>query len=489
MLPTLLSSISLISSLVVFAMGREKPHLIERFSPIVLFVQLVLAGFIAFQVAWKGTLEVGRFFYVDALGAILLFIVTFIGFTSALYSFGYLRHELHRGTIGLNRIWKYHSLFHAFLFSMIIAITTASPMLMWVAVEATTLATAFLVSYYNRPLSMEAAWKYLIVNSAGLLMGLLGMFLLMASAVRAGAGETATWSELLHSGLVLDPLMVHTAFIFIVVGFGTKAGLAPMHTWLPDAHGRSPAPISAMLSGVLLNVSLLAILRAKAFVDLSGSSEFTGNILIGFGLLSIAIVSFTLLSQRHYKRLLAYSSVENMGIIALGIGLGGIATFGALMHLLYHALAKPLLFLSSGNIFMKYGSTLVEDVRGAFTTIPRSAFVFFAGFLAVSGMPPFGTFMTKFTILSALFARNVWLGIITLLLLVVVFAGFFRHFSSMVFGKPSEGIKNGEEGFSTGIPLALLLSALLVISWYLPETLRVLTQSATDFISPTNIIQ
>ena len=281
---------------------------------------------------------------------VVLLTVAVVGFASSFYSIGYLRGEVAKGIVGFRRVKQYFVLFQLFLLAMFYAIITVNPILMWIAIEATTLSTAFLISFYNKPTAMEAAWKYLIINSIGLLLGFLGTLLFFAP-LSDPADTFVTWRLLQEAGAAgLNPLLVKIAFIFVLIGYGTKAGLAPMHTWLPDAHSKAPSPISAMLSGALLNCALLAILKFKSIADVVLGTAFSQNLLIFFGIISIAIPAFIIIVQKNYKRLFAYSSVEHMGIITLGFGFGGLGSFAALLHMVYHSLAKSILFFSAGNV-------------------------------------------------------------------------------------------------------------------------------------------
>src|SRR3990172_6814995 len=320
-------------------------------------VALAAALFSAQKVSSEGTYSPNDYFSIDALGAIIIVLIAFIGFIAALYSMAYLRRETEKGIIGFEKARLYFILFNLFIAAMFLAASTSNPIIMWIAIEATTLSTAFLISFYNKPTALEAAWKYLIINSSGLLLGFFGTLLFFTFAGNAAANTFINWQTLLENAFSLNPLIVKIAFIFVLIGYGTKAGLAPMHTWLPDAHSKTPSPISAMLSGALLNVALLAILKFKLITDAALGPVFSQNILIFFGIFSIAIPAFIIIVQKNYKRLFAYSSIEHMGIVALGFGFGGLGSFAALLHIIYHSLVKSILFFSAGNVLLKYGST------------------------------------------------------------------------------------------------------------------------------------
>jgi hydrogenase-4 component F len=433
----------------------------------------------------EGAGPISGLLFLDALGMILVLIISFVGFAAALYSFGYLETEMKKGIIGKARVKQFYVFYHLFIFAMLFSVLAANPIVMWAAIEATTLSTAFLISFYNKPSATEAAWKYLIINSIGLLVGFFGTLTLLSLAYTGVADASITWKDLLSRAPHLDPLAVKIAFIFIFIGYGTKAGLVPMHTWLPDAHGKAPAPISALLSGVLLNTAFLALLRFKQVADLSAGQVFTSNLFILFGCISILVMAFTLLFQRNYKRLLAYSSIENMGVISLGFGFGGVGIFGAILHMVYHAIAKSALFFSAGNLLLKYSTTKIKNVTGAISVLPITAPLLFAGIFAVTAVPPFGTFLSKFSILSSGAHYHHLLVLALAPLFGLVFVGFLRNFTVMIFGHTAvnvegEALPKGEAGIFTIIPIVLLLATLAALSIHLPAVLHDLIQTAAS---------
>lgn len=445
-------------------------------------IELVAVAMIAGKVAHNGTFAPDATpFSVDALGAIFLLVIGVVGAATAWYSVGYIGAEVGKGIIGFRRASQYFSLLHLFLFAMLYAVATESPILMWVAIEATTLSTAFLISFYNKATALEAAWKYLIINSVGLLLGFFGTLLFVHPAAAAGFAGFITWDILFSSAQNLDPSIAKLAFIFILIGYGTKVGLFPMHTWLPDAHSKAPAPISGLLSGVLLNVAFLAVIRFKLVADTAIAPGFTGQLLILLGLLSIVVAGFIIFMQKNYKRLLAYSSIEHMGVIALGYGFGGAGTSAALLHMIYHALAKSALFFSAGSIFLKYSSTKIENVTGMLRLMPGTGLFLIAGFLAITGIPPFGIFITEFSILSAGMAQHPWAAFAALSGIILVFTGFLSHVVHMVFGEPPETIEAGEMGPATVFPVLALLVILGILSVYIPGVLESLLLSASRF--------
>jgi len=378
---------------------------------------------------------------------------------------------------------QYYVLLNLFLLAMFFAVNTTSPIMMWIAIEATTLSTAFLISFYSKAASMEAAWKYLIINSIGLLLGFFGTLLFLAPEASAGIERFIDWRILDESAPSMDPSLIKAAFIFVLIGYGTKVGLVPMHTWLPDAHSKAPSPISALLSGSLLNVALLAIIKFRIVADGALHSTFTRNAMIFFGLVSIAIPAFIIIAQNNYKRLFAYSSIEHMGIITLGFGFGGFATFGALLHLIYHSLAKSVLFFCAGNTFLKYSTTKIFKVRSVLSALPVTGIVLIAGFLAITGVPPFGIFISEFYIFSAGATDFLPVVIGALFLLLLVFAGFLKHIVGISFGEDAEPVTTGEINLLTVVPPVFLIILLAIASFYLPEPVRELIDSAAALVN------
>ncbi len=473
----------LASSLLAVLLRGRHLKLVELASTLSMGIVLALTAFSAYLVSTGVGVAPTELFAIDHLSAIILAVIAFVGTNAMLYSSGYLEEERRKGYVTDERIGQYYALLNAFLFAMFVATMSSSPILMWIAIEATTLATVFLIAFYDKASALEAAWKYVVINSVGLLLGFIGMVLLIATIGAGEEGSILSWVDLASKADQASPVAARVAFLFILVGFGTKVGLAPMHTWLPDAHSKAPVPVSALLSGVLLNVAFLAVLRFKSLVDSATDDASGGTLLIGFGALSVVLVAFTLLRQRHYKRMLAYSSIENMGLIAIGAGVGGVAAVGAVLHIVYHALAKSLLFMSSGNVFLKYSTTKISEVRGLANRLPVTSVLFAVGVFVLMGMPPFGVFASKFAILSGVAGRSPILLGVLLLALILVFVGFLRHTVAMLYGEPSEGVSEGEAGALTLIPLFVILGAIVLISFYLPEPISRLIDGAVDIIT------
>lgn len=404
----------------------------------------------------------------DSLSMLMVMVIALLGTVAALYAPGYLRVLADQGHGESARL--FFALFHLFIFTMLLAVTTDNLGVMWVAIEGTTLATVFLVNLHNTRHSLEAAYKYLIVSSVGIALAFVGT-VLMYYAGAARAGEIAVnWTALLATAPKLDPAVVRLAFVFILIGYGTKAGLAPMHTWLPDAHSEAPAPISALMSGVLLNVGLYALLRFKAVADIAAGREFPSDCLLGLGLLSMTIAAAFLLRQRNYKRMLAYSSLEHIGIVCLGLGFGGRwGMLGALLHLVNHALSKSLLFILSGNILLKFRSTEIRQVRGLLRVSPLTGGAFLAGTLALVGLPPFALFFSEFLVFRAGLENGpVWVAVTGVGLLVVVLAGMLGSVNQMLYGEPPAGMACGDPLRWSLAPLAINFCLLIFFGLMLP---------------------
>lgn len=477
-MPLLFIIFTPLAAAILSAMIKTKIKLIEAIALAAALAEFIAGLVIVYEVSRHGFLISTLYFSIDALGAILILILSVIGLIASWYSIDYLRKEMSKQIIGFSRVKQYYVLLNLFLMAMFLAIASTSPIIMWIAIEATTLSTAFLISFYNKPAAMEAAWKYLIINSVGLLLAFFGTLLFLAPTLKNSFGhDLVSWQSLLANAALMNPAIAKIAFIFILVGYGTKMGLVPMHTWLPDAHSKAPVPISGLLSGVLLNVAFFAILKFKLAADIAIGPYFSQNLLILFGIISIIVAALIIFVQKNYKRLLAYSSIEHMGVMALGFGFGGIGIFGALLHMIYHSLAKSILFLSSGNIFLKYSSTKIANVRGIIKTLPVSGVIFFAGFLAITGTPPFGLFLSKIYILSSGFSVHPVVTILAVLSFALVFAGFLQHVMAMSFGQPQENISEGENSLGTVLPPLILLAILVILSFYIPAPLKSLINS------------
>lgn len=378
-------------------------------------------------------------FFIDAFNVFLVTLTAFVGLTTSLFSRPYMRIEAAHGRVSSAQLRLYHSMYQLFMATMLIALTTNNLGLMWVAMEAATLSTVLLVTLYRTPASLEAGWKYFILCGVGIAQALFGTILLYFAAEKILGAEGVSallWTHLNVVKAQLDPAVLSLAFVFLLVGYGTKVGLAPLHNWLPDAHAEGPTPISAVLSGLLLNVAMYAVVRCKVLVEGSLQSSLPGFMLMGFGLLSVVLAAFFLWRQRDIKRLFAYSSIEHMGIITFAFGMGGpVANFAALLHMTVHSLTKSAIFFAVGHATQKVGSQLMDDIRGLVTLSPTVGWGLMMGSLAILGMPPFGVFASEFLILTTAMKQQPWATPILLLALGVAFAAVFSRVQPMVFGE------------------------------------------------------
>ena len=383
------------------------------------------------QFAW------GRAFYIDALNVFLVTLTAFVGLTTAVFSRPYMRIEQDRGKMTPPRMRLYHSMYQLFSFTMLLALTTNNLGLLWVAMEAATLTTVLLVSVYRTPASLEAAWKYFILCGVGIAQALFGTVLLYMAAEKVLGGDSGAllWTNLDAIKAQLDPDIITLAFAFLFIGYGTKVGLVPLHNWLPDAHAEGPTPVSAVLSGLLLNVALYAILRCKVLTDGALASPLAGRMMIGFGLLSVVVAAFLLMRQKDVKRMFAYSSVEHMGLMTFAFGMGGpVATYAGLLHMTVHALVKSAIFFAVGHAAQKAGSQLMDEIRGLIRISPAIGWGLMLGTLAILGLPPFGVFASEFLIITTAMREQPWATPLLLVALGVAFAAVFGRVQPMVFG-------------------------------------------------------
>jgi hydrogenase-4 component F len=414
---------------------------------------------------------------IDALGALMVAMLGFVGATGLLYAVGYMDEELARGHVSPRRHRLFFLLFDLFLVTMFAAVTVDNIALMWIAIEGSTLAGALLVGFDRTKTALEAGWKFIILNFMGIALALFGTVLVYYASERVlGVDMDAlSWFALAQAGASLDPTALKLAFIFVLIGYGTKAGVAPMHTWLPDAHAEAPTPISAMLSGLSLNLALYAVLRLKVIVDLAAGPDFTGPLLWGLGLLSIGIAATLMLIQRDYKRLLAYSSVEHVGISLVGFGLGGpLGIFAGFFHMLNHALAKSTAFYAVGMVLLRHGHRVISRITGLLRQSPPDGVGLLLAAVALAGMPPFGLFISEALIAIVAYQATPWLAVLFLSVLALAFAGLYLHVSRMTLGAPQEpGRAPGAvaRGFTTAA-LSLNLAAMVMIGLYLPAVLR-----------------
>jgi hydrogenase-4 component F len=427
-------------------------------------------------------LVLGRQFLLDPFNVFLVALTAFVGMTTSLFSRPYMRIEEEHGRLTPGRLRLYHSMFQLFMFTMLLALTTNNVGILWVAMEAATLATVLLVSLYRTPASLEAAWKYFILCGVGIAQALFGTILLYFAAEKLlGAGGGALlWTELNAVRENLEPTVVSLAFVFLLVGYGTKVGLVPLHNWLPDAHAEGPTPVSAVLSGLLLNVALYAVVRCKVLVDGALPDAFAKDLMIGFGLLSVVVAALLLSRQKDIKRLFAYSSIEHMGIITFAFGVGGpIANFAGLLHMTVHSLTKSAIFFAVGHAVQKTGTQVMDDIRGLVTISPMVGWGLALGALAILGMPPFGVFASEFLILTTAMREQPWATPFLLAALGVAFAAVFSKVQPMVFGETTAMRLPVRPAM---IPVFTHLSLVLMLGLWIPPFLADWYRNAAKLI-------
>ena len=405
---------------------------------------------------------------LDAAGAWTILCTALVYFLASLYAVGYMR------MLGEDeRLPRFYTLFAAFAFTMLAAPLMNNIGVYWIAVELTTLVSTFLVGFELGRESIEAAWKYIIVVSAGISLALLGTVLLYwGGSLVVGPTYDMTWEMMRSLAPRIDPTLLTTAFLLFLIGYGTKVGLAPMHTWLPDAHSEGPSPVSAMLSGALLNTAMLGILRFLAIVDAGHGGLLPRTVLVALGAFSLLVAALFIVRQEGIKRLMAYSSVEHMGVLALAFGFGGpLGIAGGLYHMLNHSLNKSLMFFGAGNVMRGYGTKHIPAIRRVLSVFPRSGLLWLAGAVAITGAPPFGLFLSELTVLRAgLGGPNAWAAVLMLILLIVIFVGFLNHFRLMYFDErgPVPGEVHPISAWCV-VPMVLALIPLLLLGLWWPQ--------------------
>ena len=448
------------------------------------FATLLAGSLLVARVVRNGPLLVGHEqFFVDSFNVFLVALTAFVGFTTAIFSRPYMRIEQHHGRLNARRLRLYHSMYQLFMGAMLLALLTNNMGIVWVAMEAATLSTVLLVSLYRTKASLEAAWKYFILCGVGIAQALFGTILLYFAAERAlgRQGMTALlWTHLNAVKGDLEPRVLGLAFVFLLVGYGTKVGLAPLHNWLPDAHAEGPTPVSAVLSGLLLNVALYAVIRCKALAVGSIGPLMPGRMLMAFGLLSAVLAAFFLWRQRDIKRLFGYSSIEHMGIITFAFGLGGpVANFAALLHMTVHSLTKSSIFFTAGHASQTAGTQQMDGIRGLVGISPTIGWGLMLGSLAILGMPPFGVFASEFLILTTAMREHPWATPFLLIALGVAFAGIFMKVQPMVFGESNAPKLPHSPAL---VPVFVHLAMVLLLGLYIPPSLAEWYRAAARLI-------
>lgn len=461
---------------------------------------LVVAATLVIRVVRNGAFEsLHGVLYVDELSAYMIGAIGVVGFAGALVSIPYVRVERWHSAVpqGDRGVRLYYAGLHAFILTMYFSVSVDSLGLLWVGIEATTVASALLVGFSRSRAALEAAWKYLMICTVGITCALFGVLLTYFAAHGSNGPNSLDWSILGRSSSQLDPDLMRLAFAFILVGFGTKVGLAPLHTWLADAHSQAPSPVSGMLSGVLLSCALYGILRFHTLTTGATGSDYSAHLLLGFGMLSILVATPFILLARDLKRLFAYSSVEHMGLAAVAFGIGGpVAVTAGLLHLLNHAATKSLLFFVGGDVVQRYETRRIGAIRGLLRIQPVIGSLLILGVFAITGAPPFGIFISEIAIISAGFDGSGWdiaVSVAVVLLLGVVFAGFLRHLLGMVYG----GTAQRPDAKSTPpaskwasvaaiSAVAPLLVVMLLFGVHVPDAVRDLFADIAGIIEPVS---
>ena len=415
--------------------------------------------------------EAGPYLFVDDLNIVFIVLNTFVGFTASLFSAGYIAHELETGRLTAANLRFYHAMYQIMMFGMNLAFVANNIGLMWVAVELATLTTVMMVGIYRTHEALEAAWKYFLLGSVGIAFALFGTILVyLAARPFIGEGHDAMiWTLLINHAATFDPALLNLAFIFLMLGYGTKVGLAPLHAWLPDAHAEGPTPISAVLSGLLLNVALYAVLRFKILLAANPEAISPGPLMMTMGLVSLIFASFMLYRRHDIKRLFAYSSIEHMGIIVFAFGLGGpLANFAGLLHMVMHSLTKSAIFYAVGHVAQIKGTQNISEIRGLTESHPGLGWGLLIGVIAIAGMPPLGIFMSEFLIVSSAFAAQPLLAIPLVFGLLIAFGALLLRVTGIAFGEPAGNAAPAQGSY---LPMYAHLALVFGAGLYLPAPL------------------
>ena len=434
----------------------------------------VLAAFLTF-VAAASLLVVrpqpGIYLLIDDTNIVFIVLSTFVGFTTSAFSASYIAHELETGRLTPINLRFYHAMYQVLMFSMNLALVSNSVGLMWVAIELATLTTVLMVGIYRTHEALEAAWKYFILGSVGIALALFGTILIyMAARPVVGEGlDAMLWTVLIERVAAFDPGMLNVAFVFLLLGYGTKVGLVPLHAWLPDAHAEGPTPISAVLSGLLLNVALYAVLRFKMLLAANPGAIAPGPLMVILGLASLIFGAFMLYRRRDIKRLFAYSSVEHMGIITFAFGMGGpLANFAGLLHMTMHSLTKSAIFFAVGYVSQVKGTQRIADIRGLTESHPVLGWGLALGIIAIAGFPPLGIFMSEFLVVSSTFARAPLLAVPLVAGMLIALGALLLRLNGFVFGQASGSMAPVKASY---IPMFAHLAIVLGAGIYLPGPL------------------
>jgi hydrogenase-4 component F len=434
-------------------------------------VLATLATFLSSLLLFALPTASGDYLIVDDLNKVFIVLTTFVAFTTSVFSASYIGHEIETGKLKAGNVRVYHAMYQMLMFAMNLALTANNIGLMWVAIELATLTTVLMVGLYRTHEALEAAWKYFILGSVGIALALFGTILVyMAARPVIGEGLSAmVWTVLVQHAANFDPDLLNLAFIFLLLGYGTKVGLAPLHAWLPDAHAEGPTPISAVLSGLLLNVALYALLRFKMLLALNPASIAPGPLMVIMGLISCIFAAFMLYRRRDIKRMFAYSSIEHMGIIVFAFGMGGpLANFAGLLHMTMHSLTKSAIFFAVGHIAQVKGTQKIADIGGLTATNPVLGWGLVLGVVAIAGLPPLGIFMSEFLVVSSTFARSPWLAVLLSFGILIALGGLFLRLNSIAFGEPRGPVKPAQSSY---VPMFAHFAIVFAAGIYLPREL------------------
>jgi hydrogenase-4 component F len=412
-----------------------------------------------------------HYLLVDDLNVVFVALSTFVGFTTSIFSASYIGHELETGRLTPTYLRFYHAMYQILMFAMNLALLANNIGLMWVAIEIATLTTVMMVGLYRTHEALEAAWKYFILGSVGVALALFGTILVYVAAQPViGEGlDSMVWTELVRRAGSFDPALLNVAFVFLLLGYGTKVGLAPLHAWLPDAHAEGPTPISAVLSGLLLNVALYAVLRFKILMTANAAAVAPGPLMVTMGLVSLVFAAFMLYRRRDIKRMFAYSSIEHMGIIVFAFGMGGpLANFAGLLHMTMHSLTKSGIFFAVGHIAQVKGTQRITEIGGLTETHPWLGWSLVLGVVAIAGLPPLGIFMSEFLVVTSTFARSPLLAIPLVFGLLVALGALFLRLNDLAFGEPRGSTAPVKASYA---PLFAHLALVLAAGIYLPPQL------------------
>jgi hydrogenase-4 component F len=426
--------------------------------------------------------QTGPYVLIDDLNIVFIVLTTLVAFTTSIFSASYIAHEIEIGRLTPIYLRFYHAMYQVLMFAMNLALVANNIGLMWVAIELATLTTVLMVGIYRTHEAVEAAWKYFILGSVGIALALFGTILVyLAARPVIGEGlDAMVWTVLITRAASFDPALLNVAFVFLLLGYGTKVGLAPLHAWLPDAHAEGPTPISAVLSGLLLNVALYAVLRFKMLLAANPGALAPGPLLVTMGLVSLIFAAFMLFRRRDIKRMFAYSSIEHMGIIAFAFGMGGpLANFAGLLHMIMHSLTKSAIFFAVGHISQVKGTQKIADIGGLTVTNPVLGWGLVLGVVAIAGLPPLGIFMSEFLIVSSTFAREPSLAVLLVFGLLLGLCALFYRLNSIAFGEPRGATAEAKASY---VPMFAHLGLVFVAGIYLPPQLVVWFQNVAKLL-------